>query len=52
MNRESGYYWIRFADEWGIAEYFDDSNDWLLIGSEESFSDEDFEEIGERVKRT
>jgi len=48
--RESGYYWVRHTNgPWAIAHF--EYNSWLVVGSDESFKDEDFDIIGEQIKR-
>ena len=47
MNREPGFYWVKFNkdSEWVIAEY--QFEDWYFCGVEQSLFD-DFHEIDER----
>ena len=54
MSRESGFYWVKFVDEWIVAEYRLPKYVqsllpwWEMTGNEESYEDEDFIEIDER----
>jgi len=32
--KKSGYYWIIYQDEYQIAKYDEDTNEWHLIGIE------------------
>lgn len=48
MNRENGFYWVRFQDEsWEIAKF--ENGRWLVIGVDDSniYHDKDFEKIEE-----
>ncbi len=50
--RQSGLYWVkRFGFQWSIGDYDSDMEDWVLLGTEESFKDSDFTEIAEKVER-
>ncbi|RTK97526.1 MAG: hypothetical protein EKK64_01180 [Neisseriaceae bacterium] len=54
MKREDGYYWVKINDEWTIGEYhFREENlpCWLLIGTDEGFSDEDLETVGPAIQK-
>jgi hypothetical protein len=48
MKRESGYYWVRFYDEWEVARYYSESKEWQLTGADRHFSDNSLNEIDER----
>lgn len=46
MDREKGYYWIRFQDEeYEIA--FWDGNSWNITGNSDIWNDKDFQNIDE-----
>lgn len=47
--RESGFYWVKLYDNWTIGEFESSTNSWLVIGSEESCSDEHFDFVGEQI---
>lgn len=52
-DREPGLYWVRIQGEepeWEIAKK-NISGRWNILGSEENWNDDDFDEIGERVDR-
>lgn len=48
-RRTSGFYWVILSDgeDYQIAEYFEDSECWNLIGSEIPYYDNEFDEIDE-----
>lgn len=49
--REDGFYWVRQYGYWTIGE-FTAGHGWLIVGSDETGTDDDFEFIGEaRIKR-
>lgn len=53
MERESGYYWVNYQGEWGVALWYKESKDsngcWLTAGNEATIDfDSLFEEIDER----
>ncbi len=49
MNRQEGYYWVKYIDEFEIA--FWNGIKWYLIESPHSYQDSDFEHINEtRIK--
>ena len=46
--RLSGYYWVRYGNEWRIFFYYQSFEQW-----DKSFIDSDFDEIDEkRIERT
>lgn len=52
MDRESGFYWVRFDEEWRVAEFiflgvFGWA--WLIPGSCNQYTDSDFSDIGPRI---
>lgn len=47
-EREDGFYWVSFGDEWDIAEYSQKLNKWFEIGCDTLWTDDDFEQIDER----
>lgn len=49
MKREQGFYWVKFNFKWEVAEWFTfmSSNHWLRAGSENTWSDKNFDEINE-----
>jgi len=52
MEREAGYYWVRFADrqDWEPAE-LDDGGNWYVIGADVPFDAEAFAEISDMIER-
>ena len=50
--KEQGYYWVKPKHNapWKIARYYSQSEDWCIIGDDESFHDKDWEEIGPMIK--
>ena len=56
MQRDAGYYWVRSADEWQIAEWFTDGafwekpelleGYWYIVGADDPWADHSFDEIG------
>lgn len=48
MKRKSGYYWVKYKGFWLIAEYSAILDKWWLTSVEESFSENEFEEITEK----
>jgi len=47
--REPGLYWVNDGNCWSVASWGDAA--WLVLGSREVFTDDDWAEIGERVER-
>lgn len=48
--REKGFYWVKFNNEWVIAEYTIDSNNignWILTFENKLYTDAFFQEINE-----
>lgn len=53
MNREYGYYWIKWNDEeeWTIAEWRNDCAErWSIVGSELYYPDSEIE-VGAKIER-
>lgn len=57
MDRQEGYYWVKFHNKFEIAWYKHNqklsgiNKYWLLAGSDHEFEDSDFEHINEnRIK--
>ena len=57
MNRQEGYYWVKYFHKFEIAWWKHNiklsgiNKYWLMIGSEVEFEDSDFEHINEvRIK--
>lgn len=46
--RESGYYWVRFGNEWLIAQFGGKFKIWFIFGRDDYFTDSRFDEIDER----
>lgn len=46
MKREDGFYWVKYRDEWCIAEWT--AGIWYHTGSELSFSDAEMDKIDEK----
>ena len=54
MKREDGFYWVKYDGSWEVARYNKCSKSygfWDVIGSEDQFYDEAFEQIGEQIKK-
>jgi hypothetical protein len=52
MQRETGFYWVKYLGEWTIAQ-FDITGNWHVPGSHKILDDADFEEIEkESLKRS
>jgi hypothetical protein len=56
MNRQEGYYWVKYRTGYQIAywgEYVPGGKlVWYVVGSEEQYKDSDFEHINEtRIKQ-
>ena len=49
--RKNGFYWVKINSEWTIGEFRADTNAWTLIGTDESFSDEDLETVGPAIQK-
>jgi len=49
--RENGLYWVEIHKEWTIGDFDSNMNSWLIVGSDESFKDEDFDTIGKQIKQ-
>lgn len=43
-ERATGYYWIRYFDEWMPAEWAEGV--WWVIGGDEAVSENDIDEVG------
>jgi hypothetical protein len=53
MDRQEGYYWVKYKRRHIIAEYYTKNNSkyWLLTYNEKLYQDSDFEHINEvRIK--
>lgn len=54
MNRQEGYYWVKYRTGYQIAYWglwISDKYAWFVIGNEDGFEDTDFEHINEvRIK--
>jgi hypothetical protein len=54
MDRESGYYWVRYGGEWDVFQLWLYSSTkvlaWYRAGTDLSYREEDFDEIGERIE--
>ena len=50
-DRESGFYWVKDGERWGVARFYCDTGLWLTVGDDAYFVDGDFSEIGERIER-
>jgi hypothetical protein len=51
MDRQEGYYWVKYNNEFVIGLYFTKENYWLLLGNDYEFQNSDFEHINEnRIK--
>ena len=50
MNRQEGYYWVKYKGYYIIGEYLT-SEIWIIPGKYDEFQDSDFEHINEvRIK--
>lgn len=47
MERKSGFYWIKYCEEWGSAWFDSKANDWSLVAMELNLFDDDMTEINE-----
>jgi hypothetical protein len=47
--RESGWYWVKYKGEWWCSLW--DTDCFWMISYEDSFSEREFEEIGEKIER-
>lgn len=51
-DRKNGFYWVVLDKSWVIAEWDGDEECWFLTNTEDTFEDEDFDEIDEEsIKR-
>ena len=51
--RSKGFYWVRYYNEWMVAEYQGtELGYWYMCGNECGFNDADFEDIGDQIKIT
>ena len=48
ISRTPGYYWVRSGDKWEPAEW--SGARWYAISGLRGFDDDDFDEIGFRVR--
>lgn len=46
--RESWYYWVKFEDEWTIAEWNSENGSWSVFYESTTYTNELWEEIDER----
>lgn len=46
MNRENGFYWVKYRNEWEIAHWIDDC--WIVLEDERYYLDSYWSEIDER----
>jgi hypothetical protein len=47
MERESGFYWVKYyGNVWIVAQWYDNSC-WLIPGNENTFDDAELDEINE-----
>lgn len=47
MNRKEGYYWVKYADEWGIGFWRQGVRSWKIFGRRFNFLDSELDEINE-----
>lgn len=49
-KRKSGFYWVLLNEDkgWEVAEYFEELEQWQLIGTNISYYDNEFDTIDER----
>lgn len=48
MERESGYYWVKFEDKWYVASWSKTEGEWYVYLFFLGQKDERFDEIDER----
>jgi hypothetical protein len=48
---ESGYYWAKYEQTWGVVYYSKPNKHVLKVGQEIEFDTHEFAEWGERVER-
>lgn len=51
MKREDGFYWVKLDGEWEVGEYKSRRDFWFICGYEPELRDNDFDEIGEQIKK-
>lgn len=52
MDRQEGYYWVKYDGIFTIAKYFNEVEEWRIVGIRTVKTDEDFEHINEvRIKQ-
>ena len=52
MERQSGYYWVKFKGDWRIAFYNRDIKKWIVCGEPSMYIAAEFKEINEcRIDR-
>jgi hypothetical protein len=51
-EKAMSYHWVKFDGRWVIAERIDDREVdvvWRMFGTDESFDEDDFDEIGDEI---
>jgi hypothetical protein len=49
MERKTGFYWVRIGDEWFVAKWQKEYDQWVRVGIESYFYDNEFDEIDENI---
>ena len=52
MERESGFYWVKYDNKWEVAEFGGDGLGgfwWMRTGDECDYGTDEMDEIGERI---
>ena len=50
-KRESGFYWVMLREEWMVARYSAQDDEWSIPGSIYWWMEHEFDTIGEQVNR-
>jgi hypothetical protein len=47
-KRKTGFYWVKLGGIWVVGQLVE-SEEWFLPGNEVTFSNHEFQEIGEKI---
>lgn len=47
---KQGFYWVKLYNKWTIGSLWNDHDTWAIIGSDEIFTSNDFQEIGHKIE--
>lgn len=50
MKRQSGNYWVKRMNTWFIRYWCEISDKWYAFGVSETYDDDHFQSIGERIQ--